>query len=470
MSKLGSPGVLADARRPRGETTWAIPGAVSPARVCALAVIRRVFEEGAYADRALHGEASGLTGRDRGLATRLAYGTVQRRRTLDHVLQAFSDRPLARLDAPVLAALRLGAYELLYTGSPAHAAVHEAVELAKDGERGAERLVNAVLRRVSREGRAIIDRVHDADPGAAALAHSLPDWVAELWWEAFGPDQARALMAAVNEPPESAVRANTLVMAVEELRRQLPVPARPVAGLAEALVLEAPFDAHASALWRAGAFTPQSRASMLVARAVDPRPGETILDLCAAPGAKTTHLAALSGGRARIVAVERHPGRAGALRDTCARLKATNVTVETGDARRPRAAGESFDRVLVDPPCSGLGTLQSRPDLRWRVSPDAVLALVEIQREILEAAATAVRPGGLLVYSTCTLSPRENEGQVDAFLAAHPEFSPAPLPGELGAWRHPGRAEDLLLVPHRHGTDGFYIVRLRRNGRTGTGR
>jgi len=451
--------------------------AAAEARLCAFAVVRRVFEEGAYADRALHAEAAGLTGRNRAHAMRLAYGTVQRRRTLDHVLEGFSDRRLATLDAPVLAALRLGAYELLYTGAPAHAAVHEAVELAKAGGHGGERLVNAVLRRTAREGRTVIDRLKDTDPEAAALVHSLPGWVAKLWWDTFGPEEARALMAAVNDPPESAVRANTLVMSAEELRVHLPVPARPVPGLPEALVLEAPFDAHGSPLWRDGAFMPQSRSSMLVARALDPQPGESILDLCAAPGAKTTHLAALSRDGTRIVAVERHPGRAEALRRTCARLQAGSVTVETGDARQPRSAGERFDRVLVDPPCSGLGTLQSRPDLRWRVSPEAVQALVEVQREVLEAAAGAVRPGGLLVYSTCTLSPRENEGQVDAFLAAHPDFGPAsqaelasPLtPGDAG-WQHPARPSDLLLTPHRHGTDGFYIARLRRNGRTGTGR
>jgi 16S rRNA (cytosine967-C5)-methyltransferase len=297
-------------------------------------------------------------------------------------------------------------------------------------------------------------------------------------------------MARINQPAESAVRANMLVGSAADLRDRLPVPTRTDPLLPEALILEAPFDAHGSPLWEQGAFTPQSRASMLVARAVDPRPRDRILDLCAAPGAKTTHLAALTGDRADIVAVERHSGRADALRTTCRRMRAAGVTVEVADAGKPRPPDDQFDRVLVDPPCSGLGTLQSRPDLRWRVTPEGVQAVVAEQRRILDAAALAVRPGGVLVYSTCTLSPAENERQIERFLETHPDFEPlAPTPGpqrsaspdpevdpgvgtvlDLGPWRHPGVPGALLLLPHRHGSDGFFIARLRRNDPPGPGR
>jgi 16S rRNA (cytosine967-C5)-methyltransferase len=429
-----------------------------------------VFEEGAYADRALHAEADGLETRDRALATHLSYGAVQRRATLDHVIETLAGRPVSDLDPPVLAALRLGTFELLYSrGAAAHAAVNDAVELAKGRRSGGEGLVNAVLRRTSREGRALLAGVDDRTPEGAALLHSVPDWIARSWWEEFGPGEARALMASANEPAEAALRANTLMCSATELRGQLPVGARLDPGLPEALVLEGPFDAHGSELWERGAFMPQSRASMLVARALDPQPGERILDLCAAPGAKTTHIAALMEDRGSVVAVERHPGRAEALRRTCRRMGVTSVTVEVADAGQARVPDDRFDRVLVDPPCSGLGTLQARPDLRWRASPARVEALAEEQRGTLGAAAGALRPGGVLVYSTCTLSAAENEDQIGRFLEAHPDFEPV-VPGPaLGEWRHPDLPGALRSLPHRHRSDGFFIALLRRNKCAGAG-
>jgi 16S rRNA (cytosine967-C5)-methyltransferase len=191
---------------------------------------------------------------------------------------------------------------------------------------------------------------------------------------------------------------------------------------------------------------PQSRGSMTVSRVLDPQPGERVLDLCAAPGAKTTHLAALMGGRGEVVAVEAHSGRAEALVENCRRMGAENVRVLTQDAREP-ADGSGFDRVLLDPPCSDLGTLQSRPDVRWRKDPSLVERVAEQQAELLEAAAGQVRPGGVLVYSTCTISARENEERMRAFLDSHSDFRPS---------------RTIQLLPHRDGTDGFFIARLER--------
>jgi 16S rRNA (cytosine967-C5)-methyltransferase len=211
--------------------------------------------------------------------------------------------------------------------------------------------------------------------------------------------------------------------------------------------VEGSFDPGGDPLWGTGALVAQSRAAMSVARllGVSGRGGMRVLDLCAAPGGKATHLAALMRGEGEVVAVERNPRRAAALRKTCERLRAVNVRVETADAAEPRADGP-FDAVLVDPPCSGLGTLQGRPDLRWRARPEAIAELAELQGRILAAGAAALRPGGALVYATCTISPSENEQVVQRFLAAHDRFA---LDCEL------------LLLPHRDGTDGFFLARVR---------
>ncbi|HET6550223.1 MAG TPA: 16S rRNA (cytosine(967)-C(5))-methyltransferase RsmB [Solirubrobacter sp.] len=444
---------------PRGRGAGAQPrgASVAPARACAYAVIRRVFEQGAWADRALHGEARrrGLDARDLALATRLSFGTVQRAATLDHVIGTLARRAPAKLDAPILAALRLGVFQLAFLDRvPAHAAVAEAVELAKhDAPRG-PKLVNAVLRRAAREARALIDALPETTPQEAALKHSHPTWIAELWFDALGAPDARALMAANNEPSEAVLRANTLKTTPAELAARLPVVQD-----GDALILQQPFDAFGAPEWEQGLFMPQSRAAMAVARIVDPQPGERVLDLCAAPGGKTTHLAALMRNEGEITAVERHPGRADALRRTAQRMGATIVDVLTQDATQSQ--GTTFDRVLVDPPCSDLGTLASRPDARWRKA-GRPQELAPLQARILAAGAGAVRPGGTLVYSTCTISPAENERVVAAFLAAHDDFTVDELRQEAPVWKHPSMPQYLQTLPHRDRTDGFFIARLNR--------
>ena len=419
---------------------------MSPARRCAFAVLRRVFEQGAYADRALHSEAAGLSRRDRALATTLAYGSVQRRGTLDFLIARLCTRPLAKLDPPVLAALRLGLFQLLFLdGVAAYAAVNDSVGLVR-GAGGGSGLVNAVLRRAAREGRSLLADLNDDDPASAAVLHSVPQWIVEMWWRELGAGETRALLAQVNTPAQSALRVNTLVAGVEEVATALTISTHGADAVPEGLILEAPFDAHASRLFAEGAIMPQSRGSMLVARTLVPRAGQRVLDLCAAPGAKTTHLAALMGGEGEVVAVERHPGRAAALERTCRRMHAGSVEVEVADATAWRCR-LGFDRVLVDPPCSGLGTLQSRPDIRWRARPEAVFELAELQKRILTAGASATAPGGALVYSVCTISRAEADEVIASLLTARPEF----------------RLEhEAQLLPHRDHTDGFFIARLRR--------
>ena len=368
----------------------------------------------------------------------LAFGTVQRRLTLDHYVERLA-RPVGELDGPTLAALRLGLYQLAFLdNAAAHAVVGESVELAKQRS-GGHGLVNAVLRRAVREGLPPLPA--DDTPAGAAIAHSYPPWLVELWWERFGADDARALLRAGNEPGELALRVNTLVSSPAAVAGALGVETLPAGDeLPEGLVVRGAFDAHGHRLWHAGAYIAQSRGAMLVARALDPQPGERILDLCAAPGGKATHIAALIGDEGEIVAVERHAKRALALERACRRLGAGCVRVQTADAAR-FTSDDRFDRVLVDPPCSGLGTLQGHPDLRWRMTPAAIEQLAAAQAAILEAGRAALRPGGRLVYSTCTLCAAENEQVVGA----------AGLRVE----------SERLVLPHRDRTDGFYIACLR---------
>jgi 16S rRNA (cytosine967-C5)-methyltransferase len=438
--------------------------AVSAARVCAYTVVRRVFEQGAYADRALTAEARTLDTRDRAFATALAYGTIQRRDTLDHVAQRLSSRPLKRLDPPVLGALRLGLYQLLFLGGVAdYAAVDETVELAKRARPGAAGLVNAVLRRGAAEGPAILAALDDADPDGAAILHSVPQWLARMWWTELGASGARELLRRVNDPAESAIRVNTLLASPAEVTAALPVPSHPAPGLPEGVVVETGFDAQGSEPWQQGAIMPQSRGSMLVARALAPVAGERVLDLCAAPGGKTTHIAALLEDRGEVVAVERHAGRASALERTCARMHTSCVRVEVADAEQWSAAtAGTFDRVLVDPPCSGLGTLQSRPDLRWHANPGAIDELAALQSRILAAGAACVAPGGTLVYSVCTISRREGEMVLERFLREHPEFAAENLAEQLPQWAQAAAGPHLQLLPSREGTDGFFVARCSR--------
>jgi 16S rRNA (cytosine967-C5)-methyltransferase len=406
----------------------------SPARRAAFETLLRVFEDDAYADRAFPAAAAGLDPRDRALAQRLAYGTIQRVRTLDHGIEALGRRPVAKLDPPVRAALRLGAYQLTFSEVAVHAAVNESVELVRAA--GLERAVsftNAVMRRLALGLRDLVDSLPERTAAEAALRHSYPDWVAELWWRELGREEALALMAAQNEPPETVVRLNP--------RRPGAVKGAPDAEIAGALHVER-VDEEAL---REGRIWPQSRGSQLAGLCVGSREGERVLDLCAAPGGKATQLAG------EVTAVEKHPGRARELGENCARLGATNVRVVNADALDLPAELRDFDHVLVDAPCSGLGVLASRPDLRWRAR-----SLPDLQRALLRVAAERVRPGGSILYSVCTIASEENEAVVDAS-----GLEVEPLGGEWPQFAHQRLPEFLLTLPHRDRTSGFFIARLR---------
>ena len=445
--------------------TPSVEGGISGARRAAYEVLRRVFEQGAWADRALPAAARryGLGGRDRALAQRLAYGAVQRRGTSDYLIALLADRPPEGLDPHLLAALRLGLYELLYAGgTPDHAAVDQAVELAKGHgrPRPGSGLVNAVLRRAARERESLLSGLDDATPAGEAIAHSVPVWLAEMWWRELGPEAARAVMAASNEPAETALRVNTLRAEPGELLAALlaagiearsPSPPDPLAP-PESIVVEGALGDAAGRI-ASGELVPQARASAAVVGLLDPRPGERVLDLCGGPGVKATQIAARMGDDGRVVSVEADGDRASETRELCERLGASCVEVVHGDARADHGGG--YDRVLVDPPCSDLGTLASRPDARWRKSPEQIGRLAALQAEIVNRGAASLRPGGTLVYSTCTISAAENEEIAAA----------VPLDADDLGSRYPQLASsrDARFVqtrPDRDATDGFFIARF----------
>lgn len=403
---------------------------MTPARRAAYEVVLRVFEEDAYADRVFRTAAARLDDRERALAQQIAYGTVQRVRTLDYAIETLARRKVHRLDPPVRAALRLGAYQLAFMGGVArYAAVNESVELVRAARlERAVAFTNAVLRRLTVGIRDLIEALPEG-----ALRHSYPDWVEEVWTRDFGHDTALALMRAQNEQLEIVVRRNP--------RKDGEVAGVPDPEIPGALHV----DRVDEAAVEAGLIWPQSRGSQLAGLCVGSTEGERVLDLCAAPGGKATQLAG------EVVAVEKHPGRARELEENCARLRATNVTVVEADALALPDELRAFDRALVDAPCSGLGVLASRPDLRWRATP-----LPELQLALVRAAAERVRPGGTIVYSVCTLNADENEAIVEAS-----GLAVDPLGEEWPPFRHPRRPEFLLTRPDAHRTSGFFIARLR---------
>jgi 16S rRNA (cytosine967-C5)-methyltransferase len=453
---------------------------VSPARALAFTVVRATFEEDAFTERAFRAEADqrGVEGRERAQAQRLAYGAVQRRGTSDAAIESLSGRSTRLLDPPVLAALRLGLYELLFAdATPDHAAVDQAVELVKAAGAGhASGFVNAILRRATRErAQLTVDLLgDDSTPTAAAVAHSAPPWLAEMWWRELGEEATRGLLAACNEPAAVAMRVNPrrtdreamlARLAEAGVEAHLPEGDWPLAA-PEMLAIEGRIGEAVLTAIAAGELTPQSLGSAAVVEALDPREGEHILDLCAGPGIKTGQIAARMGDRGEVISVELDPARAEEVAAQATRLGLRCVTVIEADATQAELA-PGFDRILLDAPCSDLGTLASRPDARWRKSPRTIERLVEVQGSMLRNAAAMLRPGGTLVYSTCTISRRENEERIAALLAASAAGeAPALELDDLGAraphLAAPAELRCLQLRPDRDETTGFFIARLSR--------
>lgn len=450
-------------------------GGPRTSREVALEVLHRVDADQAFSGTLLRRilDRAGLSPVDERLATELTYGTLRHRASVDWALSCCTHTPLESLPPRIRTVLRLGAYQLLFLDRvPPQAACWEAVEQAKRvGHPGTARLVNAVMRRLAASPPVIPDDGETVE--GIALRGSHPAWLVGRWVDRFGVEGARALCAANNRTPPSAIRLNTL----------RGTPARVSARLAEMGVetilstflpegrrIRRATPAARRAGYDAGWFSNQDEGSMLVSRLVTPQPGETVIDACAAPGGKTTHLAALMENRGRIVACDIQPVKLAALDRHCARLGITIVEGRHLDAawigkEYPAAA----DRVLVDAPCSGLGVLRRRPEIKWRLSPEHLAGLAARQREILWGASAAVRPGGTLIYSVCTIEPEEGPLVASAFLDAHPQFEPLPIvawpPGGDGTRppaATPGALGTAFLYPHVCDTDGFFVGAFRR--------
>jgi len=440
------------------------------ARALAAEVLLRVEREVAHADAVL-AEAlarTGLTPRDRGLTSRLVYGTLAWQGRLDWQLARLAARDLASIDPAVRVALRLGLYQLtLLDRVPDHAAVATSVEIVKRHAPAAASLVNAVLRRAIRERAALPLPDPTADPTEhLAVAFSHPRWLVERWLARFGAGETRALLATDNEAAPTVLRAR-------RGGRDALLARLAAAGIAARAARFAPDAVHVDARdphglegWSDGAFSVQSEASQLVVLALDVRPGMRVLDVCGAPGGKATYAAEIVGETGLLVAVDHRRRGAATLKRAAARLGLGNVAVTALDARTAGRAfrAETFDRVLVDAPCSGLGTLRAHPEIRWRRGPTDLTRLAATQRAMLAAVTPLVKRGGAVVYATCTLTEEENDGVVRAWLSSHPELqreTVAPsLPDAARALVDPEGT--LVTLPHRDGLDGFFAVRARR--------
>ncbi len=438
----------------------------APARETALRVLIACRVNGAWADAALkaHLSRDGLSGPDAALCSRIVYGVLQNQLLLDFYITAFCSQKPEHLQPPLLDILRIGAYQILFLDKvPDSAAVNTSVELAKTAKRGqAAGLVNAVLRRLARSRGALPPIPERDEVRYLSTLYSHPRWLVKRILPLLGREETELLLAANNSQPPAAAQVNTCRTTAERLFEELQaagVGAERHPWLPDCLLLSGTGNLERLDAFQRGAFYIQDVAARLAVLALDVRPGERLLDVCAAPGGKSFAAAIAMGDRGEILACDLHESKLKRIREGAERLGLACIETSAADGRvfHPEwAAG--FDAVLVDAPCSGLGIIRKKPDTRYK-KPDSLFTLPVVQHDILDSAAAYVKPGGVLVYSTCTFLPEENGQVVDTFLSEHPAFSremfrlPPPLgeaPGEVTLW------------PHRHGTDGFYICRMRR--------
>ncbi|EFM12954.1 sun protein [Paenibacillus curdlanolyticus YK9] len=482
--RAGHTAQSAGAKKAGGAQSAAAPRVQRPAtaREVALEALVKIEREEAFSNLVLNSalQHAELSRADAGLATELVYGTLQRRLSLDHALSALAAKGLGKLEPWVLQLLRLSAYQLLFLDRiPAHAAVNEAVAIAKRrGHSGISGMVNGMLRNLLR-------RRDELAPEAAAesaarpalriaLRHSYPEWLVARWIAAYGEAAAEQICAAGNAPPHASIRVNRLRATREEaiaILAESGIEAAKSAVSPAGVVAQRGGSLADTIGFRDGRWTIQDESSMLVAQAARPAAGMTVLDCCAAPGGKTTHLAELMGNEGRVIANDVHPHKQALIEQQAERLGLTCVEAVTGDAAElgERYSSESFDLVLLDAPCSGLGVIARKPEIKWTKSEGDIREIAAIQKKLINGVAGLVKPDGRLVYSTCTIDRDENDRQISQFLKDHPEYTlDAEWPAELlESLRSAGAVQGeftgaLQLLPNHFGSDGFYIATLRK--------
>lgn len=434
------------------------------AREIALECLLAGEKQGAWSDGYLKNaiRQAGLTGRDAGLCTRLVYGVLQNQMLLDWHIDRRSSVPAEKMEPAVRGSLRLGLYQLLFLDRmPVHAAVNESVALAKAKSRNprAAGLVNAVLRAVERERNGNLPQ-----PKELSIRYSHPEWLVKEFSCILPANELEAALAADNAPVPTVAQVNTLKISTDALAAELTaagVSVTPHPWLPDCLELTETGNLEELAAFREGKFYIQDAAARLTALAADPKPGMRILDACAAPGGKSFAAAIAMEGKGEVRSNDIHPHKKRLIEAGAARLGLSNIKAGIMDAREfDPALEESFDLVIADVPCSGLGIIRKKPDIRYK-APEPLKGLPQVQKAILETVSRYVKPGGVLLYSTCTLLRRENEEVVNQFLAGHGDYALEgfTLPGPIG------RVEGMAtLWPHRCGTDGFFFAKLQKTG------
>lgn len=436
-------------------------------RELALRILYQVEYEEAYPNLALSKALSetNLEERDRAFVSENVYGVLRNQIALDYVIRSYSSIRLKKIAPFILVLLRISAYQLLMMKMPPHAVCNEAVELAKKvGHSGSVRFVNALVRRIAREGMPKLPSDHF---DALSVRYSFPRWMIEKFSADFGEGSLEELLKAFQRIPALTVRINPLKTTKEQLLKILAseeVKATNGLFLDEALCLTDTGGIASLQCYRDGLFTVQDEGAMLIAHVLDPKQGEKIWDVCAAPGGKTTQIAELCKNDAAILSTDIYEHKIRLIEGACSRLGISCVKAVVHDASKPLEENELFDRILVDAPCSGLGILGRKSDIRWMRSESDLDELVKVQEAILEQVCSNLVENGVLVYSTCTINPQENEGVIRSFLEKHPEFVLEDV-GDYLPDKVRSTNKTLTLLPHVHGCDGFFIARMKRVSR-----
>lgn len=458
---------------PSSTKEGASPAPVLKAREAALEVLKEVEEKEAYLNLVLNRFLSrqSFSSPERALLTELSYGVVQRLNTLDWVIMLYLKHPLEKLTPWARNILRMGTYQLLFLDRiPDSAAVDESVKLAyRYGHKGVAGIVNAVLRKISSDKAKLPWPSRAKEPELyLSLRYSYPRWMVRRWLENMGIDEAEAFCSAGNLRPPLTVRANTLRLSRIELKKKLALEGVEAADChyaSEGLELNLSKQLTDLESFREGLFQVQGEASMLVAPLLNPQPGEVVLDICSAPGGKTAHMAVLMQNRGHIVAADLYSHRLKLVQETARRQGIKIIETEKIDGRLlPAEKIGLFQRVLLDVPCSGHGVIRRKGDLKWRRKPEDILSLSQLQLQLLKEGFKALRPGGVLLYSACTIEPEETTEVIDKFFELEPSAQPAMLsvllPEDLrGEEKVQGR---IFFWPHKHNLDGFFLARIRK--------